>query len=567
MRFTTRMLVTQLAAAAAVIAVCAAAFAWIGVQQLRTETQSTALAIARTVASDPQLRRAVAEYAGDAELDAAVLADGEVQRQATEIARRTGALFVVVADDDGLRLAHPDPARLGERVSTEYERVLAGEEIVTWERGTLGESARAKVPVYRPGAGQTGPGGGSAGIVGEVSVGFAPASVLAEVPGLVAAIAAAVALAFGVAALAAFLIRRRLERLTLGVQPEELGALLQNQAAVLDGVNDGVVAVSGDGVVRAVNRSARDLLALDEAAIGRPLAELELPPALVEAIRRGLDGEPLALGELVTADHVGYVEARRVRRGDRDLGVVAVVRDRTDVVALAERLDAVRTATNALRAQRHEFANRMHAVSGLLAVGRIVDAQEFLAELSSRGAVPEAAVEAIDDPFLQALVGAKAVEAAERGVELRVADDTLLVGIVDEPEDVAAVLGNLVDNAVTAAVAGDEPRWVELSLLDDGDTLAVTISDSGRGVADPERLFAGRADDGADDAEDTDEASDRVHGRGIGLPLARRFARRRGGDLWLVDAGGAGRGAVFAARLPAVMHRRPTGDGDEGEVR
>lgn len=554
MRFTTRMLLTQLAAAAAVIAVCAAAFAWIGVQQLRAETQATALAIARTTASDPQVRRLVTEFSGDVGMDAVGLAVSPLQQEAREITRRTGALFVVIADDDGLRLAHPEPERLGERVSTEYERVLAGEEVVDWERGTLGESARAKVPVYAPVAGPADAAGESE-IVGEVSVGFAPASVFAAIPGFIAALAAAVAAAFGVAALAAFLVRRRLERLTLGVQPEELGALLQNQAAVLDGVHDGVLAVSDDGIVRVANRSARTGFGLDDGAIGRPLAELGLPGALVGAVERALRGEAVVLDELIGADRVGYVEARRVRRGERELGVVAVIRDRTDVVALAERLDAVRAATNALRAQRHEFANRMHAVAGLLAAGRVVDAREFLAELASRGAVPEAAVDAVDDPFLQSLLGAKAVEAGERGVELRIAPDTLLMGVVDEPEDVAAVLGNLVDNAVTAAVEGETPRWVEVSLLDDGDTLAITVADSGLGVAHPERLFAGRREEGR-----RDEASDRVHGRGIGLPLARRFARRRGGELWLVDPGGpasgSGHGAVFAASLPGAMRAR-----------
>ena len=97
-------------------------------------------------------------------------------------------------------------------------------------------------------------------------------------------------------------------------------------------------------------------------------------------------------------------------------------------------------------------------------------------------------------------------------------------------------------DAVDAAVAGAEPRWVEVSLLDDGDTLALAITDSGPGVDDPENVF-----ENARRREDLVPA-DAVHGRGIGLPLARRFARRRGGGLWLVEARGEGHGAVFAAR-------------------
>jgi two-component system CitB family sensor kinase len=52
-----------------------------------------------------------------------------------------------------------------------------------------------------------------------------------------------------------------------------------------------------------------------------------------------------------------------------------------------------------------------------------------------------------------------------------------------------------------------------------------------------------------------------VHGHGFGLPLSRDLARRRGGDVWLIDPGGEGSGAVFGARLPGAL--RPTGRNPE----
>ena len=65
---------------------------------------------------------------------------------------RTGALFVVITDETGLRLAHPDAERLGEHVSTDPSEALAGQEVTTRNTGTLGPSAGAKVPVYAPDA-------------------------------------------------------------------------------------------------------------------------------------------------------------------------------------------------------------------------------------------------------------------------------------------------------------------------------------------------------------------------------------------------------------------------------
>ncbi len=536
-RFATRTLLLHLATVALVVVLCTGVYLVLAVQQLRTEAESTALGIARTLAEDPQVRDEVARIsAADEVPDADDLRSGDLQRLASDVSERTGALFVVIADDDGTRLAHPTPSRIGQMVSTPFEEVLAGNEVVDWQTGTLGESARAKVPVL-DGAGTP---------VGEVSVGFERTGVFDDLPPLLAVIGASAAGALALALLAFLLLRRRWERLTLGVQPEELVALVQNQTAVLNGVDDGVLAVDTAGVVRVSNDAADRMLGLN-AAVGRPLSELALPTAVVETAT----GASTTSSSVV--DHrVLYLDSRPVVRDGRPLGHVLIIRDRTDLIALTERLETVRAVTAALRVQRHEFANRMHVVAGLIDAARIADARGFLDELVERGSVafPVSGLDLLTDPFLHSFLGAKGIEAGERGVSLRVADESQLIGSVAEPEDVAAVVGNLVDNAVTAAVSGARiPRWVEVAVLGDGDALVVTVADSGPGLEgiDP---MAPRTR-GKDD-------SDRVHGRGLGIPLARDIARRSGGDLWVIDGGGEDHGAVFAARLRGAVTRTPT---------
>jgi two-component system CitB family sensor kinase len=532
MRFATRMLVVQIATQIAVVAVCTAVFAWLGVQQLKAEADSSALNIARAVAEAPEVRDLVAQYSADPGTpDAASLRDGALQHYAADVTQRTRGLFVVITDEHGIRLAHPDPDRLGQVVSTSFADALAGREVVTWETGTLGESARAKVPVYAPDGGVP---------VGEVSVGFERASVFDDLPALVGGIAVAVALAVAIGALVALLMRRRLERLTLGVQPEELVALVQTQTAVLEGADEGVLAIDETGVVRVCTATAERLLGITD-AVGRPLADLDLPSAVATA----LAGDGASTG-LPIGGRVVFIDVRPVRRGARALGRVAVLRDRTDVAALSGRLDSVRAMGDALRVQRHENANRLHAAVGLLDAGRADEARAFLADLVDRGSVDWAVpgIDLVGDAMLQSFLGAKALAARERGVVLRVSDDTYLRGTVDDVEDVVAVLGNLVDNAVTATASGPEPREVEVAVLGDGDAVVLTVADTGGGIADVDAAFAPR---------ERDDDPSAVHGLGIGLPLSREFARRRGGDVWVVDPGGDGHGAVVAARLPGVL--------------
>ena len=257
---------------------------------------------------------------------------------------------------------------------------------------------------------------------------------------------------------------------------------MQNQAAVLDGVGDGVLAYGRNNVVTVANTTAARLLGVPD-LVGRRIEDLELPAEVRAAIagstadgRRSDAAEPL-----VVADHVIFIDTHPVSRSDRDLGVIAVIRDRTDVVALTDRLETVASMTDALRVQRHEFANRLHVTAGLIDAGRVPDARDYLDEVleASRTSAALPVREHMSEPFLASLVESKTLQAGERGVRMTLSDDSLIRGTVSKAEDVATVLSNLVDNAIAAAVRGREPRWVVVELLDDEDTLVITVSDSG----------------------------------------------------------------------------------------
>ncbi|PTT61689.1 sensor histidine kinase, partial [Arthrobacter sp. HMWF013] len=485
---------------------------------------------------------------------------------------RTGALFVVITDETGLRLAHPDPERLGEKVSTDPSEALAGREVTTRNTGTLGPSAGAKVPVYAP---------GTTAIVGEVSVGYSMESVSQTVARDVGPVALAAAGSLLAGVLASFLLRRRLQRLTLGLEPEEISTLVHDQVAVLQGVDDGVIGVSADGRISVFNAAAQRLLSQPDLA-GTPWADAPVPDQL-KALTLPDAREAEAI-ELVAGGRVLVVSARKALHRREDLGWVIMLRDRTELQQLTRQLDAVGTMSTALRAQRHEFANQLHTIAGLMSIGQHQQARDYLAGLAATGPLkfPVDQAELLQDPYLQAFVGAKGVEADERGVTLRIGPETLVRGQVTEPQDVTTVLGNLIDNAVNAAVAGSSTdRWVELEVLDepddDGGTLHIVVADSGDGLGagtDTEAVFAegyttaagsaaaGSAAAGAAPAgpaaagsaaagSGTPGFSRSSGGQGLGLALARQLARRRGGDVRVLEAGSpGGPGAVFMASLP-----------------
>jgi len=155
---------------------------------------------------------------------------------------------------------------VGHRVSTDPSEALAGRELVAIQRGTLGDSARGKVPLRAD----------DGSVAGEVSVGISTVELDAKMRelALLLVIISAAALAVGV--LGAVTLGHRLRRTTLGLEPEEMADLLREHAAVLGGVRDGVIAIDHEGRVTVCNPEAMRLLG-GVVRLGQPLASSGAP--------------------------------------------------------------------------------------------------------------------------------------------------------------------------------------------------------------------------------------------------------------------------------------------------
>jgi two-component system CitB family sensor kinase len=316
-----------------------------------------------------------------------------------------------------------------------------------------------------------------------------------------------------------------------------MAELVRTQEAVLHGIGEGVLAADKNGITALVNDEACRLLEIDSPT-GRPVDRIGLTPRVLGVLRSGDPTPTLA----TVGDRVVVVSARTVSRDGRQLGTVLVIRDRTDVESLTRELDAVQLMSTALRAQRHEFANRLHLLNGLVQSGHTEEATQYLEELLGSGPLGSAlpGIDTIRDAFLQAFLAAKAAAAREAGVTLRIGENTWVPGRLALPVDVTTVLGNLLDNAIDATrSAAAHDGIVEVELLQDNSTLHITVV---------EHLFT--------EGTSTKPDSGIPGGRGIGLALSRQTARALGGELRLArpaDPAAELSGAEFSARLPGVM--------------
>jgi two-component system, CitB family, sensor kinase len=520
LRLSTQILLLQLAIIVLVLAAGVAVSITQARSQLDRESGKQSLAIARSVAQMPPVVAALRKPPDP---------HGIVQKLAERIRKINGASFIVVANARGIRYSHPHPWKIGKPLSTDPSDPLSGREFVGVQTGTLGKSVRAKVPI-RDGA----------RIVGLVSVGLLEGQVSAQLRNDLPVILIPAGIGLALGAFGSLLLARRIKRQTFGLEPEEIAGLLEQREAMLHGIREGTVVTDRGGRVTLVNDEAKRLLELDDSALGRQLAEI-VPGGHVREVFVGNVDLPDQV--VLVNDRILVVNRMPVSIRGQEIGAVITLRDRTELDALVRERDEARGLARALRAQEHDFSHKLHVIAGLIELGRYEDAIGFINESSLvHQALVGSIVDNVGDPALVALLLGKAAVASERGIELRVGEDTRLPEEVEDAQTLISVLGNLIDNAIES-IAGTRSGtgWIEVTIRDEREGIHLQVHDSGPGI-DPavaDEIF----EDGF-----TTKAGNGSGRRGLGLALVRQSVRRRGGTVEVENV----MGAMFRVFLPRL---------------
>jgi sensor histidine kinase regulating citrate/malate metabolism len=492
------------------------------------EAASKSMTVATSIADNPFVVESVASDDPTSLLES----------YAVDLMRDTQTDFITIMTPDRTRLTHPDPAEIGKPFLGTVTPALRGQSFTETYTGTLGPSVRAVVPI-EDAAGD---------VVAIVAAGVTVDNISAALGDRLAVVLVTAVLTLLLGAVAAWLLSRYLRRVTWGRGPEEMARMFAYYEGVLHSVREGLVLVDADGRLLLYNDQAAEFLGLpfERPAEPAPVRDLDLPPALGAL----LAGGERAVDEVYfTATNVLVVNQEvTVSSGPaRVLGTVTTLRDHTDLQKLTGELQTMRTLSDALRSQTHEFSNRLHTIVALIELGRTQDAIDFAAnELDVGQELADSLIASIDEPVLTALLLGKSAQARERGIELdlRIDDSLGRVGIA--PSELVTIVGNLVDNAMDAvgsdleseSLPVERPR-VLVELERDASEVVLRVSDNGAGIDDVALAFSRGYS-----TKNTGE-----FGRGVGLALVDQAVRRLHGTVEVHNAPGA----VVTVRLPLEL--------------
>ncbi len=454
----------------------------------------------------------------------------DIQQFANEIRVATNVEFVVVMDMRGIRKSHPDVNKVGKRfMGGDEGPVLKGKEHVSFARGTLGPSLRYFTPIFEKGGKQ----------VGAVAVGISLNSVEKAVNKSRTGIYIGTLVGIVIGVIGAVLLARYIKRILLGLEPFAIARLLEERSAMLQSVREGIVAVDQESRITLVNRAALKLFqkaGLSQEPIGRDVEEYLPATRLSKVLKTGraeLDEEQNLNGLSILVNRVPVVV------GNNTVGAIATFRDKTEMQILAEQLTGVRIYADALRAQTHEFMNKLHVILGMVRMGYYDKLAEYINDIVKHRKTEIGFItKKIQDPVLAGFLIGKLSYARESGVELSVSCNHPLPPPDDShlTHELITTLGNLIDNAVEA-VADCSIKKIDVEFDYGDDILTIEVKDTGIGMS--EAMQNKIVQKGF---------STKGENRGLGLYLVSQAIEKWEGEL--IIASKPKKGTIFSLYIP-----------------
>ncbi|OCA84970.1 ATP-binding protein [Pseudobacillus wudalianchiensis] len=462
-RLQTKILGLVLSLSLFLIFMLTAYFTYMEGKQIEEDRGRLALELSKTIASMPTI------------IDAFKSEDppSVIQPIVEKIRRETGAEFIVVGNAQGIRYSHPLVSEIGKpMIGGDNERAIQkGESYVSEARGSLGLSMRGKSPIVNQ----------NGDIIGIVSVGFLVEKVQKQIFKDLSKEVVVSLIALVISVVGSYLLARSIRKDTLGLEPYEIARLYKEKNAVLHSVKEGILAVDRDGVIRSMNQPAKKLLNIKESVRDLKVDDLFPSVYLYEVLD---SGKPQIDKEMQWGHKKIIMNCTPILDGNRVSGAVVSFRDKTEIEQMVNTLSEVKMYSEDLRAQTHEFTNKLYVLSGLLQLGKHDEAIDMLqsetAELQSLNRI---VFEQIKDTKVQAILLGKLGKASEKKVTFEIDSESYLETLPSHIKlsELILILGNIIDNAFDA-VSDREKPLVNFFATDIGEDIIFEVSDNGRGI-------------------------------------------------------------------------------------
>ena len=494
-----RIFMSQVALIVALALFLGVAGVLINIEHETTKRDENLQNVAETIARSPFMKQVAEKGENEAEIRDLSEYLNALKESLSDI-----DVLSVVRMSDRKRLYHSNPDLLG----TEYDGTVPEfkrnekEYYATTDRGPSGTQRRAYAAVYNE--------------KGEC-VGFVMAITLMTT---VQAGTLRIFMVFGIITVAAVLmeliismeISRNIKKKLNGYEPDVFSAMYRVRDDILGSLAEGVIAVDKMGKLQFINEAAARMLSVENGGIGTEDQEpengknvKELLDAFrdytveelcgVDIFRKTLESgeQSLSVREKRFKNPNVLLDTVAMKDGNEIIGAVAILHDRAEYTKLMEDLTGTRYLVDSMRANNHDFTNKLHVILGLIQMGLYDRATNYIENISmvQRSTISKI-MQNVNEPAVAALLIGKAARASELNIRF-ILREGFSYNDSDCPlprEVLITIIGNLIDNAFDA-MNGDEtankPKELLFGIFSKPGALLITIDDTGVGIPEGSR--------------------------------------------------------------------------------
>lgn len=453
-----------------------------------------------------------------------------IQSQIETFREKTRFQYIIVMDMEGIKYSYPYEAGIGKKyLSGGEEEVLKyGKAYTSADRNRFISAIRAFAPIFKDGE-----------QIGAILVGLLNDTVNQEIEPYTRNFHNSLLVALVLGIICTFLITTNIRKTIFGQEPKEISLLLGEKDLILQSIDTGIVAINSKKKITLLNHLAKSIFRVkgEETHQNITLFDEQYAELLITSMEQD---ETILHVDIRTKYNTNLLCSFKPLKNHNNeiIGAVSTFQDKTEVRRMVEELGGMKNLTDDLRAQNHEFLNKLHIISGLIQLGEDEQAINFIAHLSQqRQEILGILTHNIKNVYVSGLLLAKYNKAMELNIDFIV---DKVSNIHQLPKDMSpdwfcSILGNLIENAIEE-LAGKKNSKIYIQLLQDEAYIRMIVKDNGSGIPEGKQALIFQRG-----------ISSKVGQRGYGLWNVQNYVDEVGGTIKLESSS---EGTCWTIQLP-----------------
>jgi len=294
-------------------------------------------------------------------------------------------------------------------------------------------------------------------------------------------------------------ISKSIKNSLLGYEPDTISAMYLVRDNILESLKEGVIAVDKNGNILFTNNSAVKMLDKGSTAtefIGKNIEQIK-NGNVIKTVLNGTEKEFGIQGQRMDGTDV-IIDRIPIKHEEDSIDTICILHDRAEYTKLMEDLAGTRYLVDSMRANNHDFTNKLHVILGLIQMEMYDQATSYIENITmvQRASISKI-MNCISEPALAALLIGKTARAAELNVKFTLRDGSHFSNTdMHIPTEVLiTVIGNLIENAFESMNAKEpnpsNPNELIIGLFSKEDSILITVDDTGLGISEEnkQRIF------------------------------------------------------------------------------